>query len=393
MSKYLKTYYGITMKQILSKKREVLLNDLEEVPCPQCQASEGLKIADRDKYNLAINTVLCQQCAQLYLNPRPTNNAYTNFYEGGGGEDSVYHLKVTPDNVLSVLKSYLGEDFKPIHDREEMESLLDHSVEELSEVSEEAYRAYGEDIVKSLQHVVSKGAKVFEMGASEGQLLLPWRDLLEAEVGGVEPKRESVRVAREKYNVELIQGFSDHPDIPEESYDLVMINRTLDHMMDPLGDLKRAWSWLKPDGYLFIDVKHFLRRSANSGLEKVIEIDHVSMYMPQTLRSLMQRAGFEVVEEKVKDVSGIYGAHHRKDICQLRILGKKSNTAVRINEANPLDVLAEIQKTSLEHTRKLNASLDQQKAEIVKLKESIRGLKKKHLELKEKFKKKRKNSA
>src|SRR5207253_3240638 len=107
------------------------------------------------------------------------------------------------------------------------------------------------------------------------------------EMSGVERKRRAVRAAKAAYGIDLLQGFTDDARIPESSYDLVLNSRTINHMLDPLGELRRAWRWLKPGGVVFVDVPDAIAKATYRGLERAtIEIDHPYMFTLATLGAI-----------------------------------------------------------------------------------------------------------
>jgi 2-polyprenyl-3-methyl-5-hydroxy-6-metoxy-1,4-benzoquinol methylase len=355
---FIKKHYNIRLRDILGKSRETLLNDTEIVKCNLCESAERVVIAERDKYNLPVKTTMCKRCGLLYLCPRPTSASYRKFYESGGTKDSSYHRKLSADTVNDLLRGYFGPEFTPKHTEKDAELLLkDKDIRGVKD--ERTYGLYGRDILDYLSDIIRERSRVFEVGASEGELLLPWKNMYKCEVSGVEPKIQSVRIAWEKNNIRLQQGFSDNPDIPKGYYDLVLNIRSLDHMLDPFIELKRSWDWLKEGGHLFVDVKHFAERIRNSGLEKVIEIDHAYMFSMRTLSALIKKAGFEIVRTESVDVSKIYDPdNNTRELRQLRVVARKSTPPVKVDYPDPLAEASEIilscQKHELSLSNKLN---------------------------------------
>lgn len=334
IGKFLKKNYGITMRDLMSKKREILLAKTEEVSCNLCGSEEKEIIAKRDKYNLPVNTVICKKCGLLYLSPRPNAESYRFFYESGGTEDSAYHIKINSESLKKLLINYFGENFD--YSKLQDNFVIRESAKDSKETA--IYKNYGINIYNYLSKFIPKGSRIFEVGASRGVLLKIWRDLHECEVTGVEPKIQSVREAKDLHDIKLFQGFSDNPDIPENYYDLVLNIRTLNHMLNPFEELRRSWRWLKENGIIFIDVQDTISRIAYKGLSNKVEIDHPYMFSINTLTALLNKAGFDVIKAESVDVSRIYNPERKDEggIWQLRVIGRKSLNPVKFSFPDPI---------------------------------------------------------
>jgi 2-polyprenyl-3-methyl-5-hydroxy-6-metoxy-1,4-benzoquinol methylase len=267
------------------------------------------------------------------LNPRPTAESYNRFYENGGTEQSAYHNKLNVTYINLVLEKMLGNEFQPLSSKEVEENSTDP-------LEKGEYDNYGLDILNYLKEYIPTGSKVFEIGASRGQLLVPWKIHHGCEVGGVEPKRESVSDAQKYYQIDLMQGFSDCIKIPKNYYDLVMNVRTLDHMLDPLQELKVSRTWLREGGYIFVDVQDTKSRVAFKGLTGKVEIDHAYIFSQATLKALLQKAGYSVVKIESIDLSKVYSSESKTDsgrgLWQLRALARKSTVNDEVEWPNPV---------------------------------------------------------
>jgi SAM-dependent methyltransferase len=385
VSGFLRQQYGISWPEISSKMRATLLEEVQSVPCNLCGRDESVPVAGRDKYLLPLTTVMCRGCGLLYLNPRPTAETYRKFYEQGGQQDSVYHRSVNFNSVPDLLKVYYGPDFEMddaaraamirfMADNEigwDAKSLGtaapaesagepdDESPDEPKPVgntpttADKALDYYGVHLYEQLKDLVPVGGKVFEPGASWGKMLYPWKALHGCEVSGVEPKKQSVIAAKERLGIDLIQGFSDDPRIPENHYDLVINTRTINHMLDPLGDLGKAWRWLKPGGLLFVDIADAIREARYEGFERsVIEIDHAYMFSLNTLSAMVQKAGFVIVKREHQDLQHVRDWDNRPaQTKQIRIVARKTTESPSIDWPDPVVELANLLQSQLQFDR------------------------------------------
>ena len=141
---------------------------------------------------------------------------------------------------------------------------------------------------------VSQG-RVLEIGASNGVML----DIF-AENGwqtwGVEPSASAQRAKRKGHRI--ITTFFEKADLPENYFDAVIANHTLEHMDNPVLVLKKIHRLLKKDGIVYVDVpnagglgakilgKHWPYR---------LPLEHKHQFTKQSLSKVFREAGFEVI--------------------------------------------------------------------------------------------------
>jgi SAM-dependent methyltransferase len=243
---------------------------------------------------------------------------------------------------------------------------------------------YGKHIYDELKDFVPVGGKVFEPGASWGKMLLPWKELHGCAATGVEPKKEAVRVAKQRLGIELLEGFADDPRIPENAFDLVINTRTINHMLDPLGDLRNAWRWLKPDGVLFVDIQDAIREARFEGFERnVVEIDHPYMFSLNTLTAMVQKAGFTVIKKEIRDLQQVRDWDDRApQPKQIRIMARKSIDPVAVEWPDPLAELADLLQAQLEFERGEREKYRQLRENYQQLRENYQQLRDRYFKLK-----------
>ena len=73
-------------------------------------------------------------------------------------------------------------------------------------------------------------------------------------------------------------------------YDLITLSHVLEHLVDPLGTLQSFINHLRPNGYVFIQVPNLATNPFDLGV-----VDHCHHFTPDTLKWLIQQAGFSVI--------------------------------------------------------------------------------------------------
>jgi len=115
------------------------------------------------------------------------------------------------------------------------------------------------------------------------------------QVQGVELARSGVEFARSRLGLDVIQGQMTEVELPDERYDVVTLQETIEHLLDPLADLREVHRVLRPGGVVSLTTPNF-----NSLAYKLIGREwsvlspgeHLFYFIPQTLRAMLERAGF-----------------------------------------------------------------------------------------------------
>lgn len=226
----------------------------EEVPC-LCGEHQGLCIARVDRYGIPHRTVLCARCALLRTNPRMTRASYQHFY--------VNHYRAIYE--------------RPNHDPD---------------------RYFAAQLLRAEQrasHTVRwvrprMGAAVVEIGCGAGWNLIPyqsrgWRAI------GWDVDDGYLELGRRR-GLDLRHGLLESACETGESFDLIVLSHVLEHLLDPINDLGLLRDILKPEGLLSIEVPSAF---AVSRLDRYFQNAHAWSFVPQTLRAVMESAGYQCV--------------------------------------------------------------------------------------------------
>lgn len=126
---------------------------------------------------------------------------------------------------------------------------------------------------------------------------------------GIDVSEFASRHAREQLGLDVAQGTLETVSLAEESFDVVTMWDVLEHMPDPAKELQAARRILKRDGYLLLNtpneaglqkiVANLVYRSSfghiRYPLEKLYHIYHLYYFTPDTLRKLLEHAGFRIL--------------------------------------------------------------------------------------------------
>jgi 2-polyprenyl-3-methyl-5-hydroxy-6-metoxy-1,4-benzoquinol methylase len=186
------------------------------------------------------------------------------------------------------------------------------------------------------------GGNLLDVGTGIGQFLHHAQPHF-TEVAGTEISESAVRIARERYGLQVQQGQIEDLHLPDESFDTVTLFHVLEHVPDPARLMRRCHQLLRQDGIVVIAVPNdvlawgsrvkklgrnmglrpFQKFSRIAGIAKAgtsREI-HLSHFTPAVVRRLLSSNGFELAEEGLDPyyaasgawrlAHGIYYALHR----------------------------------------------------------------------------------
>jgi len=146
-----------------------------------------------------------------------------------------------------------------------------------------------------------KTGRLLDVSCGPGIALSWLRDRRGWEVRGVEPAREFVDFAAERFGLEVFQGLAqDLPD-PPGSFDVVMMDSSLQYMFDPLGVLLACHRLLREGGCLFL---HVPNRDALSTKWTNLNVHwgHWFSFSVSVLDRILTRMGFR--SERIFSVQG-----------------------------------------------------------------------------------------
>jgi SAM-dependent methyltransferase len=159
---------------------------------------------------------------------------------------------------------------------------------------------------------------LLDIGTGIGQFLDVARPFFR-EVHGTEVSESAVRVAKEKYALDILHGAVDKLSLAPGSFDNISLFHVLEHVPDPGALIETCRTLLQPQGTLFIAVpndvlawtsalKKFGKKLGFAPFEKFSpalgiskagssrEI-HLSHFTPPVLQQLLESRGFSVVAE------------------------------------------------------------------------------------------------
>lgn len=168
-----------------------------------------------------------------------------------------------------------------------------------------AANSYAKALTPYLCRIPKRGGAV-DVGAGSGPLL-PW--LIEKKfrpVIGIEPSIAAINAATDSVRPLLRKEMFNHDSLKDIHAVLICSFMTLEHIDEPSLFVKTAYSKLKPGGVIAVVVHNWngvLNRIL--GLKSpIIDIEHLQLFNPKSVRMLLDSAGFEAIE--IKSIMNFY---------------------------------------------------------------------------------------
>ncbi|MEE1010348.1 MAG: class I SAM-dependent methyltransferase [Agathobacter sp.] len=164
------------------------------------------------------------------------------------------------------------------------------------------------------------GKKIFEIGAGKGGFLKTLVEMTEynVEASGIENNEEFVKIAREQEGVNVFEGYLSDENMKIEGgpFDAFVSFAYIARLTEPNNVLRCMYNNLKDDGVGLVQVPSLEHLLENGGFFDITK-DHIAYYDENTLRFLLENAGFEVVEHGVVSKLYIYAIVKKKKVINL----------------------------------------------------------------------------
>ena len=236
-----------------------------ETKCPACHTVERHLIARMDRRLKRLNHVACDKCSLIRQYPLPSEEDLASYYQDFYRSD--YQKTVEPTE-------------KHIKKRQQ----------------EAAHR------LAHLSPLLASGAEIIDFGCGSGEFIAACNSV--GFMGkGFEPGSGYATFASSTrgLNVEN-KGWQDYEvDTPA---DAVASFHVFEHLVDPVAALRKAQSWIKPNGLIYIEVpdtQHFIEKKGFGCLHMA----HTLAFTNFTLEYVGALCGMEIVKQVIQGDSGI----------------------------------------------------------------------------------------
>jgi 2-polyprenyl-3-methyl-5-hydroxy-6-metoxy-1,4-benzoquinol methylase len=240
-----------------------MLAAAEHVPCNLCGADDAQPMLAKHGFTI----VRCRRCTLAYVTPRPSAAALAALY---GDERYYRNRNASPFGY----PDYLGERW-----------LLERLVQRRLDEIERRVGARGR-----LLDVGCATGVLVEAAAARG-----WT-AVGVDISAFAAARCHAR------GLDVRRGDLESTDLPADHFDVVVLDDTIEHLLDParaLADVRRT---LRPGGLVTLNTPNdggWLRRAMGRHWFHCKPPEHLYYFSPRTLRALLERQGLHRIETRV----------------------------------------------------------------------------------------------
>ncbi len=184
--------------------------------CPLCRATSSVVIGRHSRDGSPLTTVLCEGCGLGRTEPLPS-----------------------PDELRALYRDKYRLLYKGIREPKPYHVLR-------------AARLARSRIAR-LASLLAARQRMLDVGSGSGEFVYLLGSLgLDAE--GIEPNRGYAEYAREHLGLKVAGGLVEEQEFAPACFDGITMFHVLEHVADPVSCLARLGEWLKPGGFLAVEV-------------------------------------------------------------------------------------------------------------------------------------------
>ncbi|MCA9416290.1 MAG: methyltransferase domain-containing protein, partial [Candidatus Omnitrophica bacterium] len=234
-------------------------------PCNLCGGEEFIGVAIGGENGWPI--MRCTGCGLIQTHPQPTQETLTRKYQeqyyGEGSIDTARGIHESPP---------IGETPMTMLPRV-MDYLIGQGLADFETSRSEK--------------------RMLDIGCGEGILMRDFR-IRGWACEGTEVSEPAIEFLREKGYI-IYEGILSQIEDLRGDYDLVTMSHVIEHVRDPLGDLRKIHSLMAPGGWIFVTTPGAdSLPSRIAGEDWFYDPDHIFFFSKQTLQVMLEAAGFEV---------------------------------------------------------------------------------------------------
>lgn len=142
-----------------------------------------------------------------------------------------------------------------------------------------------------------KNPAILEIGCGNGFILSALQKKGYARIYGIEPSKKASSQADLSIRARITRGIIKKDSFPAQSFDYILCFQTFDHISDPNQFLTTCRVLLKKRGIIVLFLHNIQSITAHLLKEKspIIDIEHTFLYSPNTLRAIVEKNAFSVL--------------------------------------------------------------------------------------------------
>lgn len=250
-----------------------LVSELKGLPHETLPANHSLHVlANQDRYGLAFRLAIQRDTGLVLLLDRFTPDGYKQFY-------SEYY------------RSLVAAFNRAPHDK--------------IDFLERGQESYANELAQHLRGLVQLHSKsqILDIGGSTGLIAQHICNTIGGQATVIDPATSELEHASAR-GLKTVHSFIEEWE-PTQTYDFVMLCRSIEHLNNLEATFTKVHSLLAPDGLFFVDIVDFMAYCRKIGTpEAVSRVDHCFWLSFESAEQYFARLSFEVVYAFNINVSG-----------------------------------------------------------------------------------------
>ena len=242
-----------------------------KITCPLCRGKNHQQLYKKDGFWI----VECLKCGLIFVNPR---------------------LEVTK------IRRHYDKTYYQSKDSLDKTRYFDYNFRYLKSHEKKRFR----DLFENLEKFLPAKGRWLDVGAATGFLVLgAQKNGWQAE--GVEISKWAAEYAQKKLKVKMFHGDLFEAKFKNNSFDAVTMLDILEHLEDPIKELKETHRILKKGGIIYIETINFdnfiTKNLVRNNYKHMVPAYHLIYFGRPQLRQFLKKAKFQVLKEVVTSTS------------------------------------------------------------------------------------------
>ncbi|OSA93192.1 UNVERIFIED_ORG: hypothetical protein B2H98_14315 [Clostridium botulinum] len=240
----------------------------EKIHCPVCEnndidnifESEINEVILHGIIKVKVNIGICKKCGLVFQNPVPDETSLNEYYK-----------------------------------------LQSDTIEQSDDIRSEYYEIYTYIKNNTNYELINK---VLDIGCRRGEMLKLFKND-NKHILGIEPSECNVKYLNEVL-IPVIKGTFNNQVVKNKQFNLIMLINVLEHIKNPGKIVTEIYNKLTSNGYLFISVPNFDKCINDKNINNISNyfgFQHLQYFTLDTLVSLLQKSGFNIIKYDIKDSS------------------------------------------------------------------------------------------
>ena len=163
---------------------------------------------------------------------------------------------------------------------------------------------YANARLEMLQFIPNDAQKILEVGCGEGKFSAILTEQGK-ETWAIEPDKKSADIASESL-IKVLHGTIDEKlsEIPDDSFDVIVMNDVIEHLTEPWDDIQKLKSKLKEEGVFVSSIPNvryaknlfhvLFKRDWKYADDRILDITHYRFFTKKSIRRMWEENGYKV---------------------------------------------------------------------------------------------------